>query len=60
MMDNATALEIVLAMASRLRHCQGEICRPATCPADVEEALALVQMYIMDNFGIEDDTEDAE
>ena len=53
-MSLGTALEIVHAMARNLYRSHGEFCSPANNPADVEEALDVVEDFIVNHHGEED------
>lgn len=48
-MDLGTAMEIVLTMAKTLYSGHGEICPPAKNPHDVEEAINVVEDFIVNN-----------
>jgi len=49
-MDLGQALEIVFALAKQ-HWARGELGAPAKCPADVVEALNMVEDFIVNEFG---------
>ena len=55
-MSRGTALEIVHAMARSLYRRHGEFCSPAKNPAEVKEALDVVEDFIVNHCGEEDES----